>query len=72
MNIENTDGEILAEIKKGKVFTVKKPDEEAVKENSTSLVIISGDFDKVFAALVIANGALAMETVYQFSLLSGD
>lgn len=61
LNIENTDGEILAEIKKGESFLLsKKPDEEAVKENSTSLVIFSGDFDKVFAALVIANGALAM------------
>lgn len=61
LNIENTDGEILAEIKKGESFLrSKKPDEEAVKENSTSLVIFSGDFDKVFAALVIANGALAM------------
>ena len=61
LNIENTDGEILAEIKKGENFLrSKKPDEEAVKENSTSLVIFSGDFDKVFAALVIANGALAM------------
>ena len=61
LNIENTDGEILAEIKKGEnSLRAKKPDEEAVKENSTSLVIFSGDFDKVFAALVIANGALAM------------
>lgn len=61
LNIENTDGEILAEIKKGEnSLRSKKPDEEAVKENSTSLVIFSGDFDKVFAALVIANGALAM------------
>ena len=61
LNIENTDGEILAEIKKGENSLLsKKPDEEAVKENSTSLVIFSGDFDKVFAALVIANGALAM------------
>ena len=61
LNIENTDGEILAEIKKGESFLrSKKSDEEAVKENSTSLVIFSGDFDKVFAALVIANGALAM------------
>lgn len=61
LNIKNTDGEILAEIKKGESFLLsKKPDEEAVKENSTSLVIFSGDFDKVFAALVIANGALAM------------
>ena len=61
LNIENTDGEIQAEIKKGESFLrSKKPDEEAVKENSTSLVIFSGDFDKVFAALVIANGALAM------------
>ncbi|WP_435309832.1 FAD-dependent oxidoreductase [Sebaldella termitidis] len=61
LNIENTDGEILAEIKKGKSFLrAKKPDVEAIKENSTSLVIFSGDFDKVFAALVIANGALAM------------
>ena len=61
LNIKNTDGEILAEIKKGESFLrSKKPDEEAVKENSTSLVIFSGDFDKVFAALVIANGALAM------------
>ena len=61
LNIENTDGEILAEIKKGESFSrSKKPDEEIVKENSTSLVIFSGDFDKVFAALVIANGALAM------------
>ena len=61
LNIENTDGEILAEIKKGESFLLsKKPDEEAVKENSTSLVIFSGDFDKVFAALVVANGALAM------------
>ena len=61
LNIENTDGEILAEIKKGESFLLsKKPDEEVVKENSTSLVIFSGDFDKVFAALVIANGALAM------------
>ena len=61
LNIENTDGEILAEIKKGESFLrSKKPDEETVKENSTSLVIFSGDFDKVFAALVIANGALAM------------
>ena len=61
LNIENTDGEILAEIKKGESFLrSKKSDEEVVKENSTSLVIFSGDFDKVFAALVIANGALAM------------
>ena len=61
LNIENTDGKILAEIKKGESFLwVKVPDEEAIKENSTSLVIFSGDFDKVFAALVIANGALAM------------
>ena len=61
LNIENTDGEILAEIKKGESFLrAKKPDVEAIKENSTSLVIFSGDFDKVFAALVIANGALAM------------
>ena len=61
LNIENTDGEILADIKKGESFLrSKKSDEEVVKENSTSLVIFSGDFDKVFAALVIANGALAM------------
>ena len=61
LNIENTDGKILAEIKKGDSFSRgKNTDTGAIRENSTSLVVFSGDFDKVFAALVIANGALAM------------
>ena len=58
LNIENTDGEIQAEIKKGKENSGSE--KEVIRGNSTSLVVFSGDFDKVFAALVIANGALAM------------
>ena len=61
LNIENTDGKILAEIRKGQETSGSVGSEtEAIKGNSTSLVVFSGDFDKVFAALVIANGALAM------------
>ena len=32
----------------------------APKQNQTSFVVFSGDLDKVLAAFIIANGALAM------------
>lgn len=53
---ERVNQENIAYIKKGTAATVKKSE---VKEGKT-LVVFSGDLDKVLASFIIANGAAAM------------
>lgn len=53
---ERVAQENIAHIKKGTASTVKKSE---VKEGKT-LVVFSGDLDKVLASFIIANGAAAM------------
>ncbi|MGF6906544.1 FAD-dependent oxidoreductase [Fusobacterium sp. PH5-44] len=58
LKIENNSGKIFVAIKKG--HENFSSDTELIRDNSTSIVVFSGEFDKLFAALIIANGALAM------------
>lgn len=53
---ERVNQENIAYIKKGTASTIKKSE---VKEGKT-LVVFSGDLDKVLASFIIANGAAAM------------
>ncbi len=58
INVKNEDGIIVARVKKGKE---KKENNKLVSEkNMQTMVVFSGDLDKVLASFIIANGALAM------------
>lgn len=54
-----SNGKFLATLKKGSSEIAVKST-SAVKNDGKTIVVFSGDFDKVMAAFVIANGAAAM------------
>lgn len=56
INLESQKGVITAQIKKGKTPEL----ETAQKFDGQTMVVFSGDLDKVLASFIIANGALAM------------
>jgi NADPH-dependent 2,4-dienoyl-CoA reductase/sulfur reductase-like enzyme/peroxiredoxin family protein/rhodanese-related sulfurtransferase/TusA-related sulfurtransferase len=57
---EEAGGALTARIRKGVPRAVPVASSAAVAEDRKTLVVFSGDLDKVMAAFVIANGALAM------------
>ena len=57
VSIESAGGQIEAQIQKGKAQVKNRP---ALEKNRQTLVVFSGDLDKALAALIIANGAMAM------------
>ena len=61
ISVETEKGLVMALIRKGKAVTPSPvvAGSVAVREKTT-LVVFSGDLDKVMASLIIANGALAM------------
>lgn len=61
LSISKKDGVSLALIKKGAALqsNVSVHNSQNISKKST-LVVFSGEFDKIFASLIIANGSLAM------------
>lgn len=51
---------IEARIKKGNLTELRNSQNSAPRETNKTIVVFSGDLDKVLASFVIANGALAM------------
>lgn len=64
LDVKNDSGIISATIQKAHVCSVPEtkeiPLDSCTTAKKSSMVIFSGDFDKVFASLIIANGSLAM------------
>ncbi len=59
LGVESSDGHIVARIQKGTVAQADTAIPTAATNNKT-MVVFSGELDKVLAAFVIANGAAAM------------
>ncbi len=57
ISVESAAGQIEAKLQKGAVLKSGAP---ALEKNRQTLVVFSGDLDKAIAAMIIANGALAM------------
>ena len=56
ISIKSEKGEIFAEIEKGEILK-----SSPIKEkNAQTMVVFSGDLDKILATFIIANGAIAM------------
>lgn len=55
---ERRDGDYVALVKKGTAESEKIPEAEA--GNGKTIIVFSGDLDKVLASFIIANGAAAM------------
>ncbi|OGV53464.1 MAG: pyridine nucleotide-disulfide oxidoreductase [Lentisphaerae bacterium GWF2_50_93] len=51
---------IEAKIRKGNMTELQNPQFQAFQKTKKTIVVFSGDMDKVLAAFVIANGAIAM------------
>ena len=51
---------VEARIKKGNLTDLRNPQTSIPRETNKTIVVFSGDLDKVLASFVIANGALAM------------
>ncbi|MCF7933675.1 MAG: FAD-dependent oxidoreductase [Spirochaetia bacterium] len=57
ISVESAAGQIEAKLQKGAALKSGAP---ALEKNRQTLVVFSGDLDKAIAAMIIANGALAM------------
>ena len=56
ISVKAEKGEVFAEIEKGEPFVSA----ESKVKNAQTMVVFSGDLDKILASFIIANGALAM------------